>query len=82
MTPALLLACGNPLRGDDGFGGWMAAQGAGAICRLSTGSGGVAPIHSRDGGAHQHGRHGDLSSTVLRRRSPGQISLHPVEATD
>lgn len=26
MTPALILACGNPLRGDDGLGGWMAAQ--------------------------------------------------------
>ena len=25
MTSALLLACGNPLRGDDGFGGWVAA---------------------------------------------------------
>ncbi len=26
MTSALILACGNPLRGDDGLGGWMAAQ--------------------------------------------------------
>jgi hydrogenase maturation protease len=26
MTPALLLACGNPLRGDDGFGGWLASR--------------------------------------------------------
>jgi hydrogenase maturation protease len=26
MTPALLLACGNPLRGDDGLGEWLATK--------------------------------------------------------
>ncbi len=26
MKRALMLACGNPLRGDDGFGEWMAAK--------------------------------------------------------
>ena len=26
MTRALLLACGNPLRGDDGLGGWLATK--------------------------------------------------------
>lgn len=80
MTPALLLACGNPLRGDDGFGGWLASkvQEQFAANQLEV----VAsrqftpemaePISTADTVIFL-----DCSATS----EPGQISLHPVEAT-
>ncbi len=79
MTPALLLACGNPLRGDDGLGNWLAAkaQEQFASAQLEVLSSRqftpemAEPISTADTVIFL-----DCSATS----EPGRISLHPVEA--
>ncbi|HTU51024.1 MAG TPA: hydrogenase maturation protease [Acidobacteriaceae bacterium] len=81
MTPALLLACGNSLRGDDGFGGWVASkvqeQYAGSqlevVASRQFTPEMAEPISTADTVIFV-----DCSATS----EPGQISLQAVEATN
>ncbi len=80
MNSALLLACGNPLRGDDGFGGWVASKAQEQFdnsqlevmaSRQFTPEM-AEPISTADTVIFV-----DCSATA----EPGQVSVHPVEAT-
>jgi hydrogenase maturation protease len=80
MIPVLILACGNPLRGDDGFGRWIAGkieeQFASSQVQVLSSQQFVPemtePISTSDTAIFL-----DSSATS----APGQISLIPVEAT-
>jgi hydrogenase maturation protease len=80
MTPALLLACGNPLRGDDGFGGWLAAK-----AEELFGDARLEVVASRQF-TPEMAEPISTSDTVIfldcsATSEPGHIALHPVEAT-
>lgn len=80
MTPALLLACGNPLRGDDGLGGWMATKVAGQFARSQ-----VEVLSSRQF-TPEMAEPISTADTVIfldcsATSEPGDISLQLVEAT-
>ena len=80
MTPALLLACGNPLRGDDGLGGWLAAQAR----ELFAGSN-LEVVASRQF-TPEMAEPISTADTVIfldcsATSEPGHISLQTVEAT-
>ncbi|MES2221728.1 MAG: hydrogenase maturation protease, partial [Acidobacteriota bacterium] len=80
MIPALLLACGNPLRGDDGLGPWLAAKAheqfastqLEVMCSRQFTPEMAEPISTSDTVIFL-----DCSATS----EAGSISLHPVEAT-
>lgn len=80
MIPVLILVCGNPLRGDDGFGSWIAGklQGQFDSSQVQVLSSQqfvpemTEPISTSDTVVFL-----DCSATSV----PGQISLIPVEAT-
>jgi hydrogenase maturation protease len=79
MTPALLLACGNPLRGDDGLGDWLAAQ-----AKEHFGSSQLEVMASRQF-TPEMAEPISTADTVIfldcsATAEPGKISLHPVEA--
>ncbi|HEY5256746.1 MAG TPA: hydrogenase maturation protease, partial [Acidobacteriaceae bacterium] len=80
MTPALLLACGNPLRGDDGFGGWVASKAQEQFAGSQ-----LEVVASRQF-TPEMAEPISTSDTVIfldcsATSEPGQITLHPVEAT-
>lgn len=80
MTPALLLACGNPLRGDDGFGGWVASKAQEQLANRQ-----LEVVVSRQF-TPEMAEPISTSDTVIfldcsATSEPGQISRHPVEAT-
>ncbi|MFZ0519189.1 MAG: hydrogenase maturation protease [Acidobacteriaceae bacterium] len=80
MTPALLLACGNPLRGDDGFGGWMASRAQEQFVGSQ-----LEVVASRQF-TPEMAEPISTADTVIfvdcsATSEPGRISLHPVEAT-
>ena len=80
MTSALLLACGNPLRGDDGFGGWVASR-----AQEQFDSSQLDVMASRQF-TPEMAEPISTADTVIfldcsATSEPGQISLHPVEAT-
>ena len=79
MNPALLLACGNPLRGDDGFGGWVAARAQEQFVSSQ-----LEVVASRQF-TPEMAEPISTADTVIfldcsATSEPGQISLHPVEA--
>lgn len=81
MIPALLLACGNPLRGDDGLGGWLAAK-----AQQQFVSSQLEVFASRQR-TPEMAEPISTADTVIfldcsATSQPGQISLHPVEATN
>ncbi|MGC1870637.1 MAG: hydrogenase maturation protease [Acidobacteriaceae bacterium] len=81
MTPALLLACGNPLRGDDGFGGWVAS-----MAQQLFGSSQLEVVASRQF-TPEMAEPISTADTVIfvdcsATSEPGQISLQAVEATN
>lgn len=80
MTPVLLLACGNPLRGDDGFGGWVASKAQEQFVRSQ-----LEVVASRQF-TPEMAEPISTADTVIfldcsATSQPGQILLHPVEAT-
>ena len=80
MTPALLLACGNPLRGDDGLGDWLAAQAKEQFVGMQ-----LEVLASRQF-TPEMAEPISTADTVIfldcsATSKPGKISLHPVEAT-
>lgn len=80
MTPALLLACGNPLRGDDGFGGWVASKAQQQFVGSQ-----LEVVASRQF-TPEMAEPISTADTVIfvdcsATSEPGHISLHPVEAT-
>ncbi len=80
MTPALLLACGNPLRGDDGLGGWLAAKAQEQFVNAQ-----LEVVASRQF-TPEMAEPISTADTVIfldcsATAEPGRISLHPVEAT-
>jgi hydrogenase maturation protease len=80
MTPALLLACGNPLRGDDGFGGWLAMK-----AQERFGSSQLEVMASRQF-TPEMAEPISIADTVIfldcsAMSAAGQISLHGVVAT-
>jgi hydrogenase maturation protease len=80
MTPALLLACGNPLRGDDGFGGWVASRAQDQFVSSQ-----LEVVASRQF-TPEMAEPISTADTVIfvdcsATSEPGRISLHPVEAT-
>ncbi len=80
MTPALLLACSNPLRGDDGLGGWLAMKVEGQFARSHLevmASRQFTPEMAEPISTADTVIFLDCSATA----EPGQISLQAVEAT-
>jgi len=80
MTSALLLACGNPLRGDDGFGGWVASR-----AQKQFDSSQLEVMVSRQF-TPEMAEPVSTADTVIfldcsATSEPGQVSLQPVEAT-
>jgi hydrogenase maturation protease len=80
MTRALLLACGNPLRGDDGLGGWLATK-----VQEQFASSQLEVVASRQF-TPEMAEPISTADTVIfldcsATSEPGQISRHPVEAT-
>lgn len=79
MIPVLVLACGNPLRGDDGFGRWMAAK-----IQEQFSSSQVEVLSSQQF-TPEMTESISTSDTVIfldcsATSAPGQISLSPVQA--
>ncbi|MGO8718414.1 MAG: hydrogenase maturation protease [Acidobacteriaceae bacterium] len=80
MIPVLILACGNPLRGDDGLGRWMAGK---MQDRFVSSQVEVLSSHQF---TPEMAEPISTADTVIfldcsATSAPGQISLHPVEAT-
>lgn len=79
MIPVLILACGNPLRGDDGFGKWMAVK-----IQEQFASSQVEVLSSQQF-IPEMAEPISTSDTVIflscsATSAPGQIFLNPVEA--
>ncbi|MHB1744797.1 MAG: hydrogenase maturation protease [Acidobacteriaceae bacterium] len=80
MTSALILTCGNPRRGDDGLGGWMAAK-----VQQQFASSRVEVVASRQL-TPEMAEPISTADTVIfldcsAKSAPGQISLRLVEST-